>query len=562
MKIRIVVMLGLMLALGSSVSAEPVTGKYAEYANPTVLISPGRAHELMQTKDNLVFVDVRQSAQYEKGHIPGAVNVWRPDYGADRGEYDYRGMRGKPAKVHELLGKLGIDRDTRVIVYTHGSGHDAFRFAWLITMYGHDRDRIHVLDGFFPAWQAAGFPTTTDVPAVTPVNYQPQGDLDESRLARIEDLDRALRDPNVIILDTRTPLEWWGIAQYDGAFRKGHIPGAIHVNYLENFTNDGIKTASALRALYKTAGVTPDKKIIAYCQSGVRSSMSTVVLADLLGYPNVSNYDGSWIEWSYHRDRSVTAYFLYIVSGFFLLGIAFIGVLHYRKVRQGKTSGLLKLGLMLLIILVIFLMWYYNIFSMISMEGIGQLQAWIQSFGIFGPLVFIVLFILACVLFLPGAPFTIVAGVVFGPVMGTVWASIGSTLGASLAFLLGRYALRGLAEKLIDKNPKLKKIDDGVNKNGWRMLMITRFVPIFPFNVQNYVYGLTKIPFLTYAVLSWLFMLPGTMAYVFIAGAAASGADLKTIMTYFAIGAIILVGLSFLPKLMKKKAKDVDLLKN
>ncbi|TVR94559.1 MAG: TVP38/TMEM64 family protein, partial [Spirochaetaceae bacterium] len=127
----------------------------------------------------------------------------------------------------------------------------------------------------------------------------------------------------------------------------------------------------------------------------------------------------------------------------------------------------------------------------------------------------------------------------------------------SLAFLAGRYAFRGFAEKLVAKNPKLKAIDDGVEKHGWRMLMITRFVPLFPFNVQNYVYGLTKIPFVTYALLSWLFMLPGTMAFVFIAGAASSGADLGTIMIYFAVGALILVGLSFLPSILKKKV-DVE----
>ena len=263
-----------------------------------------------------------------------------------------------------------------------------------------------------------------------------------------------------------------------------------------------------------------------------------------------------------HIPGRTAAGFLFAVSGVFivLMGMALVGAPDPVKTQQEKKNKLVKAALLLLIILAVFLMWYFDIFSMISMEGVGRLQAWIQSFGMLGPIVFIVLFILACVFFLPGAPFGIVAGVVFGPLMGTVWASIGSTLGASIAFLLGRYALRGFAEKLIEKNPKLKKIDDGVNKNGWRMLMITRFVPIFPFNVQNYVYGLTKIPFLTYAVLSWLFMLPGTTAYVFIAGAAASGADLRTIMTYFAIGAVILVGLSFVPKLFKKKATGGDLL--
>ncbi len=557
------IVFGIVLAVVFSATAAfgtEIEPRYQDHANPGALITPERAHQLLESGDNVVFVDVRQTAQYEEGHIPGAVNVWRPDYGADSGEYDYRGMRGQPAKIHELLGNLGIDGDTRVIVYTHGSGHDSFRFAWLITMAGHHRDKVHVLDGFFPAWRAAGLPVSTDAPAITPVTYTPPQSVDASRLAQLEDLDRAIKDPNVIVLDTRTPEEWWGIAQYDGAFRKGHIPGAVHVNFTENFDENGIRTAEELRAIYTAAGITPDKEIIAYCQSGVRSSMSTTVLADVLGYPNVRNYDGSWIEWSYHRDRPVTAYFLYIVSGVFLLGIVFIGTMHFRTIRQGKASKLLKLDLLVLIVYAIFLMWFFNLFSLISMDRINELQMWIEGFGLMGPVVYMLLFIAACVFFLPGGPFGIIAGIVFGPIFGTIWASIGSTIGASLAFLLGRYAFRGFAENLVAKNPKLKKIDDGVEKNGWRMLMITRFVPIFPFNVQNYVYGLTKIPFVTFAFLSWLFMLPGTMAYVFIAGAAVSGADMGTIMIYFAIGAIILVGLSFLPKILKKKGAAADVL--
>ncbi|MEX2445260.1 MAG: rhodanese-like domain-containing protein [Alkalispirochaeta sp.] len=554
---------GLALLAVFSVTAAfgvDIEPKYEEYARSETLVSAERAHFLMQTEDNVVVVDVRKAEDYEAGHIPGAVSVWRPAYGASGDEYEYKGMRGQPTKIYELLGTLGIDGNSRILVYSGGTGYDAFRFTWLVTMYGHDREKVHIIDGFFPAWEAAGLPTTTDEPSITIVDYQPPGRVDESRLAHIADVDRALNDPNVIIVDTRTPQEWWGIAQYDGAFRKGHIPGAIHINYTENKENGRVKSVDELRALYEAAGVTPDKEIIAYCQSGVRSSTTTTVLADVLGYPNVRNYDGSWVEWSYHRDRPVTAYFLYIVSGVFFVGIVFIGAIHFKKVKQGKSSKLIKLDVLLLVIYALFVAWFFNLFSLISMDRINELQMWIEGFGLMGPVVFILLFIVACIFFLPGGPFGIIAGIIFGPIFGTIWASIGSTIGASLAFLLGRYAFRGFAENLVAKNPKLKKIDDGVERNGWRMLMITRFVPIFPFNVQNYVYGLTKIPFLTFAVLSWLFMLPGTIAYVFIAGAAVSGADMGTIMIYFAIGAIILVGLSFLPKILKKKGAAADVL--
>ena len=517
-----------------------------------LLISVEQAAALYESGDDVVFVDVRQAGDYEAGHIPGAVQVWRPDYGAASGEYDYRGMAGDETKIHALLGNLGISGDTTVVVYTHDNHHDAYRFAWLIGIYGHENR--YVLEPQFSGWKEAGLPVATGGTEATPVTYEPARPTDRSRYATLDEVRRAADDPNVVVLDTRTPGEYWGISLYDGAFRRGHIPGAVHINYTENFNANGLRDTDELRAMYEEAGVTPDKTIISYCQSGVRSSMTTTVLGDVLGYPSVANYDGSWIEYSYNRDQSVVQYFLYIVGALFFVAIVAIGLLHFKRVRSGRRSSLDKIDLGVGILFALFLAWYFNLFSLISMDRIGELQAWIGGMGAAAPLVFIVLFIIGTLFFLPGTPFAIVAGVVFGPILGTIYASIGSTIGAALAMLAGRYAFRGYAEKLVAKNPSLRKIDDGVEKHGWRMLMITRFVPIFPFNVQNYVYGLTKIRFVTYALLSWLFMLPGTIAYVFIAGAAVSGADIGTIMTYFAIAAVLLVGLSLLPSLLKKKS--------
>ncbi|TVR88653.1 MAG: hypothetical protein EA428_11585, partial [Spirochaetaceae bacterium] len=422
-KVKVIaVALATFIAVGAfGFDIEP---KYLEYNNSDVLISAARVQHLIDTEDDLVIVDVRQSGQYNDGHIPGAVNIWRPMYGASSGEYEFRGMRGSPEKVYELLGSLGATSDSRIIVYTHGNGHDAFRFSWLITMYGHSRDKVHILDGNFPAWRAAGLPVSTDAPEVTPVSYTPSGAIDESRLGTRADYERAMNDPNVIILDTRTPEEWWGIAQYDGAFRKGHIPGAVHVNFTDNFTDGGMRSVEELRALYEAAGITPDKTILAYCQSGVRSSMTTTVLADLLGYPNASNYDGSWIEWSYYRELPVTSYFLYIVSGVLAAAIAALVLLHLRAVKQGKKSKLSKVGIGLGIVLAIFWLWYFNLHTLISMDRIGELQMWIEGFGLLGPVVYMLLFIAACIFFLPGAPFGIVGGIVFGPIFGTIWASL------------------------------------------------------------------------------------------------------------------------------------------
>lgn len=370
----------------------------------------------------------------------------------------------------------------------------------------------------------------------------------------MEEVQKAIGDDKTIIFDVRTLNEKTGLDLSAGAFRRGRIPDMVHINYTELFDDNGVKTISALKTLLESKGITKDKNIITYCQSGVRSAMAALVLTDVLGYQNVRNYDGSWIEWSYHKDLPIVNEMLNIVSAVILIIFSIIVLCYFKK----RKPWLIKVGLLVLAIYAIFLLWNFNFHSMLSMDKVGELQNWINSFGIWGPLVFIGMFVVAAMFMLPGAPFGIVAGIVFGPIFGTIYVSIAATVGSALAFLAGRYVLRDYAEKLVAKTPSLKKIDDGVQKNGWRMLMITRIVPLFPYNVQNYVYGLTKINFLSYTFFSWLFMLPGTIAYVFIAGAATSGANLKTIMLYFSLGALVLVGLSFLPKYLTKKV-NVDL---
>ena len=141
-----------------------------------------------------------------------------------------------------------------------------------------------------------------------------------------------------------------------------------------------------------------------------------------------------------------------------------------------------------------------------------RLRAWIDRFGLFGPLFYVLLFALAPSLFVPGLPITIAGGVAFGPVWGTVYASIGSTLGAAIAFLVSRYFARGPVKELL--GPRLIAIDEGVEKRGWIFVAVTRLIPLFPYNLLNYAFGLTRIRFLEYLVTSWICMLPATAAIV------------------------------------------------
>lgn len=139
---------------------------------------------------------------------------------------------------------------------------------------------------------------------------------------------------------------------------------------------------------------------------------------------------------------------------------------------------------------------------------IESLQNWIASFGAMGYVVFLVAYVFACIFMLPGSAFTIVAGIVFGPVQGGILALVAATVGASAAFIVARFLLRGTIMKKFGTNPIFKKIDDGVAQNGTSFLILTRLVPVFPFSLQNYAYGLTGLSLSTFALVSMITMAP------------------------------------------------------
>jgi uncharacterized membrane protein YdjX (TVP38/TMEM64 family) len=208
-----------------------------------------------------------------------------------------------------------------------------------------------------------------------------------------------------------------------------------------------------------------------------------------------------------------------------------------------------KLLVFISLIIVVILLWIFDVFTYISIERIQELKYLINGFGILSPIIFVVIYIFATVFFLPGVPLTLVAGIVFGPIIGSILVSIASTIGASLAFLIGRYTGRDWILNKFFKSDIFIKLDAGVKEQGWKMIAITRLIPLFPFNAQNYVYGLTDIGFKTYVLVSWLCMLPGTIAYVFLSGAiiGGQGDSIKTI-TYIGIGFAILILLSIFGK--------------
>jgi uncharacterized membrane protein YdjX (TVP38/TMEM64 family) len=191
--------------------------------------------------------------------------------------------------------------------------------------------------------------------------------------------------------------------------------------------------------------------------------------------------------------------------------------------------------------------------DLVRLENLGRFKAWIDGHPVVAPLAFIAGYVLAAVLFVPGLPLTVLGGVAFGPIWGTVYASIASTLGATAAFMIGRYAARGVVERWVEQSQRLAKMDRAVARHGWRIVMMTRLVPVFPFNLQNYAYGLTRIDVWTYAVTSWLCMLPATVAFTFAGGALSDGGDMRRTLAYLGAAGVLLVGISLLPRWLVRK---------
>jgi uncharacterized membrane protein YdjX (TVP38/TMEM64 family) len=190
--------------------------------------------------------------------------------------------------------------------------------------------------------------------------------------------------------------------------------------------------------------------------------------------------------------------------------------------------------------------------------GVGDhlkaLQAWIGDLGYWGPLVFVVLYSITTVAALPGSVMSVFAGAVFGPVVGVAAVIFGATLGASLAFLVARYFAREAVSSWLSSKEKFRQLDDLTEKQGAIMVAVTRLVPLFPFNLLNYGFGLTKVPFWTYVGWSFLCMLPGTVLYVVGASAVTEAlAEGRVPWVLVVVVAAILVIITFLAKAARKR---------
>ena len=237
---------------------------------------------------------------YARGHIPGALGVnWKSDL-QDPLRRDFIGPEGFGA----LMDRLGIDNSDEVVLYGGNNNWFAAYAYWYFKYYGHER--LKLMNGGRKKWQLEGRPLTSEPPKIAPSSgYRTATPREEVRALRGFVELEVLGNPHCGLVDVRSPEEYRGELlapphlPQEQAQKPGHIPGAKNIPWAKavNAETGAFLGLDALRDLYSGQGITPDKEIVAYCRIGERSAHTWFVLHELLGYPAVRNYDGSWTEW-------------------------------------------------------------------------------------------------------------------------------------------------------------------------------------------------------------------------------------------------------------------------
>jgi thiosulfate/3-mercaptopyruvate sulfurtransferase len=273
--------------------------RFAEsgYAHPEVLVSTDWVAEHLDDPNVRIVESDEDVLLYDMGHVPGAINLdWHTDL-QDQVKRDFLDKSGFEA----LLGKNGIGNDTTVVFYGDRNNWYATYAYWLFKYFGHADARV--MDGGRAKWEAEGRPKSRDVPSYPETTYTAR-EPDERIRAYRDDVLKQVNSGEPTLVDVRSVPEYTGevlhMAGYaqEGAQRGGHVLGAKSIPWATAANEDGtFKSPEQLKEIYGGKGITPDKNVIAYCRIGERSSHTWFVLRELLGYPDVRNYDGSWTEW-------------------------------------------------------------------------------------------------------------------------------------------------------------------------------------------------------------------------------------------------------------------------
>jgi thiosulfate/3-mercaptopyruvate sulfurtransferase len=253
-----------LMSLTQTAQAVPDGG----YAHPEIIIQPEELKVLIEKKDpGIRIIDVRENLQYLNGHIPGAVQVWRPDI--EDKMHVLPGMIAVQKQVEDLMGNVGMSRKSMIVIYSDGP--DNGRLWWVLAYHGFPMKQMKLLDGGIDGWKAKGYPTEMVPAKVGKASFKFQKETRGVRttLCTLSDVKSALKRPDQVVLDVRSKEEFLGKETNKGAARPGRIPGVTWIEWKEVLFDAGPykdywKSAEEIKRLFSVKGITPNKDIYMY----------------------------------------------------------------------------------------------------------------------------------------------------------------------------------------------------------------------------------------------------------------------------------------------------------
>lgn len=273
------------------------------FAQSGPMISVVAVQKMQAEGQPVSLIEISKYAEYESGHLPGAVHVWRSDY--QDNSYPFEGVKATKQDMSGLLQRLGVDPVRQLVLYDERGNVNAARFRWILKSYGYP-GQVYLLEGGKAAWKRQGHAYSLEIPEPVPSTFSflpdvenPAADPTGLAMAKL-----AQGNPDFKLVDCRHEGEFLGQTLKNGAGRAGRIPGAMHFDYMdflryEGEEYQGLIPEPEMRRMLDSVGLRPEDRIVVYCHSGVRSAHLSMVLTEILGYQNVTNYDGSWVEWSH-----------------------------------------------------------------------------------------------------------------------------------------------------------------------------------------------------------------------------------------------------------------------